>query len=774
MQFAHLLAKSCSDPENPPFEATLAGHTLAVLESFRSLFGSVKQPTRLADRWLYFFKLSQGDFSVFFLNGLAACLLHDLGKANSGFQRMLRRKGRQQLRHEHLSAIFLFSDEIKKWLATINDLDDRVIVSAVLGHHLKAMPRNRNFGCYLEGISQTRFSLDGSLLADFFLELSVAVHELDNIPKYLTLPEKWDLGRAGGEGVDLKDQTGRFLKKLDRTLKKNDELHRLLLAVRAGLILADSAGSGLVRTGKDIHEWLHGAFADKKLLTEKIIDTGILLPRQQVIEQRSGIPFVWQDFQKAAGKLPERALLISGCGSGKTLAAWQWIRARFKKKPAARAIFLYPTRATASEGFRDYVSWAPEGILLHSSAPFDLQGMFENPDEERPGSGEFLVEERLFALAYWHRRIFSATVHQFLGFMQYSYRSVCLLPLLADSVVVVDEVHSFNTALFSALKQFLAAFNVPVLCMTATLPQQRQQELSELGMDVFPVSPGQFEDLRQKTTALRYHVRYLGDFKEDVEHGVIDGLDQGKKILWVVNTVDRCQELAEKFQALCYHSRFKLEDRKKRHQGLIEAFQEGSGPLLAITTQVCEMSLDLDTDVLVSETAPITSLIQRMGRCNRYLQCDGPGNVYLYSPENEKPYDQDDLRGVDDFIAALDNRTVSQQDLDILLMQFGDNAREVEKYSAFLGDRAWAWSREKELADIKETSVQAILNSDLGRYFDLRKAKQPIDGLLVPVPRFPEGLAWQDDRVGRFPFLADSVHYDERYGFTKYPRGMIV
>ena len=772
MKFTHLLAKSCPDPENPPFEATLEGHTLAVIRSFQALFGARDQPSRLADQWLKLFKLTRDRFPAFFLNGLTSCLIHDLGKANSGFQAMIRRKGKQQFRHEHLSAIFLFAVELKEWIAEIDNVDGRIIVSTVLGHHLKAAPRNRNFAQSLDG-GRTRFSLDINLLAEVLSSMSDAVPELDKSPAALTLPEKWNLGRAGGAGTELKEQAERLLKKFDRTLKKDTELLRLLLAVRAGFILADSAGSGLVREGRKIESWLEHAFSDTELLTGERIDSDILLPRQKAIEKNAGHPFSWQDFQKEAGKLPARALLISACGSGKTLAAWRWIRSRLTENPAGRAIFLYPTRATANEGFRDYVSWAPEGILLHSSAGFDIQGMFENPDD-RPGSGKFLMEERLFALAYWNRRIFSATVHQFLGFMQHSYRSVCLLPLLADSVVVVDEVHSFNTALFSALKQFLANFNVPVLCMTATLPQQRQKELAELRMTIFPDSPDDFKDLWSKTAAPRYHIRFLGNNPENVEDNVHEALAGKKKILWVVNTVDRCQELAEKLQALCYHSRFKLEDRKCRHEEVVKAFQAEAGPLLAITTQVCEMSLDLDADVLISESAPITSLIQRMGRCNRHLKCEGPGKVFIYNPMDEKPYTYEDLTGVEDFIAALNNKTVNQQVLDDLLIKFGDSSREVKRYSAFLQDRAWAESREKELAGIRESSVQAILDSDIGRYFDLRKAKQPIDGLLLPVPRNPEGLAWQDDRIGRFPHVASAIHYEKQYGFTKHPRGIIL
>ena len=54
-----------------------------------------------------------------------------------------------------------------------------------------------------------------------------------------------------------------------------------------------------------------------------------------------------------------------------------------------------------------------------------------------------------------------------------------------------------------------------------------------------------------------------------------------------------------------------------RHKDLMRALKDTPGPALGVTTQVCEMSLDIDVDLLVTEDCPVTSLVQRMGRCNR-------------------------------------------------------------------------------------------------------------------------------------------------------------
>src|SRR5437867_9676942 len=104
--------------------------------------------------------------------------------------------------------------------------------------------------------------------------------------------------------------------------------------------------------------------------------------------------------------------------------------------------------------------------------------MAANPSEATEGkSFEKLTEDRdrLFALGLWSRRYFSATVDQFLGFIEHDYKSLCLLPALADSALIIDEVHSFDIRMFDCLIGFLRAFDMPVLCMTATLPPSRRR-----------------------------------------------------------------------------------------------------------------------------------------------------------------------------------------------------------------------------------------------------------------------------------------------------------
>lgn len=760
-----LLAKRPQNSNFPAWEETLLGHSLTAAQSFQAMFGSSNHPTRLACCWQRFFKLPPNYWNKFYESGLVACAFHDGGKGTEIFMDILRKKRKDQvIRHEHLSGLLLWLPPIRDWLMSIPDVEIHVVLSAVIGHHLRAgyqdfaEPLNPDLKC---------FKIFSDEISQIFCQLG---SPWKNFPvSQVQINSLWNF--ESGCGFDfnqVKTDAKTALTKFKRKLRIDTDLNRLLIAVRAALILADSAASAILRTNHKISQWIETAF--QAPLTGEFIESQVITPRIAEIKAQEGY-FTWNSFQQASENLPERVLLLAPCGSGKTLAAWRWIKSQIDKKPAARVIFLYPTRATATEGFRDYLSWAPEAdaALIHGTAAYELEGMFDDPKDARFGK-DFTTEDRLYALGFWHRRIFSATVDQFLGFMQQVYRSICLLPLLADSILVVDEVHSFDQKLFSAFKLFLKNFDLPVFCMTASISPERKRSLTEdCGLEVFPQDLKTFQDIKVQAAMPRYCIQLLEG--EDLAREIaIRSFREGKQVLWVVNQVDRCQRLARSLSALCYHSRFRLADRKRQHDAVIAAFKkaEERSPILAITTQVCEMSLDIDATVLISEHAPLTSLIQRLGRCNRRtLQTsDQVGQVYFYPPEDQKPYSPEDLTGLDNFLEAVSNKTVSQQFLGQLLETYGPTEYEPERSAAFLENGPWAVAREESLRDTDNYTVDAILDDDLGEYLKLRKQKQSTDALIVPVPR-----RWgqHDSRLGRFPMVASSSHYDPDFGFFNYP-----
>lgn len=714
-----------------------------------SIFGRTE---RAAQNFLRFFTLDDDrDFDRFLLSLRCAALFHDIGKANAHFYELVARltSDAQAVRHEHFSALILALPTVREWLSTNPLIDYDAVVGAVLSHHIKAAPPNSDDWAWCQPArrGRVRLFLDHPEVRRV-LERVRQIGGLGEVPT-IAIPS-WSAEDAQWQSVleDARDRAQRCQRAMTQADKSDDarRARQMLLAVKAALIAADGVASATFREGLSIDGWvrgtLHRAAITATDITRDVIDKRIA----SVVA--SGKPFQWHRFQEGAASQPRRALLIAGCGAGKTLAAWRWIAKRCDERPVGRVLFLYPTRGTATEGFKDYVAWAPEAdaTLLHGTAGYELDSIRDNPPESSKGKNFALSEseQRLFALGHWSKRIFSATIDQFLSFMEHGYQSLCLLPVLADSVVVLDEVHSYDPTLFANVLSFLKAFDVPVLAMTATLPPARVEHLKSVGMSVYPSSAERDEltDLTEQETHPRYRIELVANAREAM-HSCEQGLARSERVLWVVNTVARAQSLATELErrlgreVLCYHSRYKLKHRRDAHEAVVAQFKRSEGPCVAVTTQVCEMSLDLDADVLISELAPWPALVQRMGRANRHRRRGHAfrAHVVLYEPDHIAPYRKPEIASARAAIESLRGQRdgVSQQKLAELLVEHSADEARRDSVGRLLSS-GW-YAVPGSLRDEDDFARTCVLDDDLPVVIERLKKREHIDDYLLPVPK---------------------------------------
>lgn len=246
---------------------------------------------------------------------------------------------------------------------------------------------------------------------------------------------------------------------------------------------------------------------------------------------------------------------------------------------------------------------------------------------------------------------------------------------LANKHVVLDEVHTYDPyqqRLLVGLLEWLGAYQCRVTLLSATLPRIRVHELVRAYVKGWhgDISAARLDELCGQipdpfpypsvTTAsntvvvsptdpwrrFRMHVdSHLipAETHNDVESytaAVADVVRQIRaeephsRIAVMLNTVERAIRVYRALaddpahgQTVVLHSRM-VATQRGHHTRRLEQLvgkDAAAGPMLAVTTQVAEASLDLDFDVLVTDLAPIASLIQRSGRLWRHSTNEGTG-----------------------------------------------------------------------------------------------------------------------------------------------------
>ncbi|WP_436701137.1 CRISPR-associated helicase Cas3' [Nocardioides sp. BYT-33-1] len=369
---------------------------------------------------------------------------------------------------------------------------------------------------------------------------------------------------------------------------------------------------------------------------------------------------------------PRLVIVEAAMGAGKTEAALLAAEVLAAKFGCGGVYVALPTMATSDAMFRRVLRWiarldqtgATSTHLAHGKAGLneDYRFLVEQQrmspvydDQVRPQEAEAQVRSWLSGrkkgvLA----NMVVGTIDQLL-FTALQAKHLALRHLaFAGKVVIIDEAHAaddyMRTYLVRAL-EWLAAYRVPVILMSATLPHSQRQELADAyrrGCGAVPVAVPEDAPYPAVTTVDRNGLALVpspDDAAPEAERTVEmvcldDELDSLGSMLAgqladggcaavIRNTVGRAQDTArflrERFPDLdvvLIHSRFVATHRAEREASLRDAL--GPDPAqrparqVVVGTQVLEQSLDLDFDLMVTDLAPVDLVLQRVGRLHRH------------------------------------------------------------------------------------------------------------------------------------------------------------
>jgi len=569
---------------------------------------------------------------------LTAVFLHDIGKLNSSFQKIMGCLAEEKddknffyFRHELISARVLW-ETVKQDDILSSEKDFPYALFAILGHHK---------GLDLQWNSFKRECLRSQTESISNKELEYAVS--------IDVPGKEEIGRTL-QSLTISDKTfacyngirthreinwaRAFLSKLTNCLSQTSrDMHSDVLP-KIEIICS------LVRGLLCLCDWTASSKEDETLPLVHSYDTQKLeMSIDDCTRKEYGSAFKKRKFQVECESHSGNVLAIAPTGSGKTEAALLWA----VRSGSGKILFLMPTRVTSNgiyERIKKYFNDTNTHNcgLSHSSAEAymaikaeknkdtdTIEGFINEQSED--DSLKYLSKYKMFMAP-----VTVATVDQLLSTNFRTGRWFMKEAAAVGASVIFDEIHAYDPYMLGLITKSIERIKKlrgRVMVMSATMPQALRNHFQEILEVETPIIADAL--MERCNCSWEYRSTEIEDAENVTE--IKEALKSGLKVAIAVNTVKRAQDLYTKWKdelaetdlngcVMCYHSAFITRDRGSKEEMLIgDGRRDASGRpkdvALLIATQVIEVSLDISFDRIYSELAPLDSLIQRAGRCNR-------------------------------------------------------------------------------------------------------------------------------------------------------------
>ncbi|NMC33963.1 MAG: CRISPR-associated helicase Cas3' [Veillonellaceae bacterium] len=553
-------------------------------------------------------------------------LSHDLGKSTNYFQEYLFFTEEQKLKYQNknkshhslLSAVcgyFL----VKEYL-NIKNIDDwflPFIAFLVIKRH------HTNID---DIINETNISENELAILNEQIE-NINADKLKNLGNHIN--QRIDKNNIKNWVGKIKEELKDIRKKLRVENQKNDIKKYLMINLFYSILL-DADKSDVVIDGKKV-------FSRVENITDNLVD--------KFKEQKNwGKSYINNLREEAYREVINNEVDLSRrvyslnlpTGLGKTLISFSFaLKLRnilyTKEKFIPRIIYSLPFLSIIDQNYSVF-----EDILNTNQVKIDsnillkhhhLSEIFyhQNNIEMESDSAKILIEG-------WNSEIIVTTFIQlFHTLISNKNRSLRKFHRLANSIIILDEIQSIPYKYWLLCKEILKTiaeeFNSYIIFVTATEPLIfKRDEVCQLSdrnkyfskLDRLTITPKLENDLT------------IEEFAETIE------IDENKKFLFIFNTIENS---AKKFYKLLTKNVNKKEitylsthivpkERLKRIQDIKQCKYK-----IVVSTQLVEAGVDIDFDVVYRDIAPLDSINQSAGRCNRNNR--NPGKVFIVSLKDD-------------------------------------------------------------------------------------------------------------------------------------------
>lgn len=588
---------------------------------------------------------------IAFLIGLS----HDFAKSTTYFQNYLNDHVKtEKAHHGLLSSIFCYYC-VRKYLKS-NDLDDFESIApiswiVVLRHHgnLKNIKG-------VEGESEKLKDLS-------VVEKQLADIEQNSLQELTKIYDKWDIDVSNF----FKDfeSTVKNIKKDLRKLSRGKDIDHYFLTIffYSVLLDADKMDASCTMIPKRVEisdgivdEFKKWKFGESKTRMDKVRENSY----KEVMSSLNHL-----DLEK------DRILSLNlPTGCGKTITAFSFslkLRKRIEEK------YGFLPRVIYSLPFLSIIDQNAEVIseILHhflNSETSESKELFSNMflKHHHLSDMSYKTEEELDINANqsqlltegWYSEVIITTFIQFFySLITNKNRAARKFHNMVNSIIILDEIqsipHHYWELLNKTLKYLCKEFNCWVILMTATEPLifKENEEIKSL----VPNKEKYFAEFNRLNYTFDLETHDFEDFKDLIWDKIVS--NPKKDIMVILNTINASQELydyikseinediyinsegialSQNIQLMNLSTLIIPDHRLKR----IKRIKKNSDKQnIIITTQLVEAGVDISVDIIYRDMAPLDSIVQAAGRCNRNNERE-KGSVVVVNlrDSNGKPF----------------------------------------------------------------------------------------------------------------------------------------
>ncbi len=565
---------------------------------------------------------------------ITSSIFHDLGKGTLSFQYDTIKNNRSAgFRHEILSALI--------YVTIVDEIDHDVLFS-ILTHHKKLPTIEKEY--------------------------------LKNIRKYSELVDELYI-----------DDVNRILSEYDyRELAINDikrNIYELRRIIKTGELRKNISYTSILTKGL-----LQQADHLSAILSEINIQNRVLSLKDcksNIYEYFNKMNYEFNEIQQQVLKIDNGNIVINAkTGSGKTETALLYAE-KIIEKTGGHIIYVLNNNTSIEAMYNRLSKIYGENCvtILTSKTFYNLLSSLYNSDIsiKEIKSYESLIKKMYYPIKLTTQYQLEKILY---GFKDYAM----ILTELENSVIIFDEYHlNLTTPTSQKEKQKLDDFtrlfklllnkqlNTSLILMSATHNKQLNKYFDYVITDT-------------KNTIITHIIEHSNSTFDDIEivkensdyYLIMDNKKIKLKppVLIITNSIRDAINVYIKIptnKKILLHSLFKNKDKQTKISELTNISRYD----FIITTQIIEVSVDINAKTLITEVSPLPSFIQRLGRVNRKKEEVNKTNVILLENRSYKPYSKQEINTTKEIIKGV--KYVTDCVIDELVNEYYNNFIEINK-----------------------------------------------------------------------------------------------